>query len=86
MFCRLGSLDERRPVAVGHYLVLAFQCLEHFLACDKLPGLGLLRLLHYLHLAEQHVAHLLGRGYVELFAGQTVYAPLDVFHAGGKFF
>ena len=50
---------------VGHDGGFAPQLLQHFLAGDELSFLGLAGLLHQLHLVEQHVAHLLGRGDVE---------------------
>ena len=58
--------------------------LQHLLGCDVLSGLGLLRLLHNLHLAEQHLAHLLRRGDVELVSGEPVYVLLYLVHTLGE--
>ena len=63
---------------------LGAQLLQHLLGCYVLTGLGLLRFLHYLHLAEQHFAHLLRRGDVELVTGELVDALLYLLHALGE--
>ena len=63
---------------------LGAQLLQHLLGCYVLTGLGLLRFLHYLHLAEQHFAHLLRRGDIELVTGELIDALLNLLHALGE--
>ena len=75
----VGAEELLQPAVVenlAHDGVLAAQLLQHLLAGDVLPRLCLLRLLRYLHLAEEYVAHLLRRRYVELLASQSVYLLL----------
>ena len=63
---------------------LRTELLQHLFGCDELSGLGLLGLVHNLHLAEEHLAHLLGRRYVELMSGELVYVLLNLLHAVGQ--
>ena len=42
----------------SYYRVCVTKCTEHLLAGNELSRFRLLRLLHYLHLAEEYVAYL----------------------------
>ena len=69
----------------GHNLAAPAQGLEHLLAGDVLPALGLLGLVNDLQAVEEHLAHLLGRRDVELRAGQAVDRLLHVARPGGEY-
>ena len=58
--------------------------MQHLFGCDELSGLGLLGLVHNLHLAEEHLAHLLGRRDVEFMSCQIVYVLFNLLHAVGQ--
>ena len=64
------SVDIAVGEDVRHDGAFVRQLLEHLLGRDVLACLGFLGLVHNLHLAEEYLAHLLGRRYVELLAGQ----------------
>ena len=64
-----------------HSGVLVLHLCEHLLRGYILSCLGLFGLVNYFQLAEQYVAHLLGRGYIEVLARLGVYFLLYALYA-----
>ena len=80
--------EELFQTSMGENVVddwsLRTELLQHLFGCDELSGFGLLGLVHNLHLAKQHLAHLLGRCYVELVSGELVYVLFNLLNAVGQ--
>ena len=86
----VGAQQLAQAAVVEDFLhdgVFRLQAFEHLLGGDILAfALGLLGFVRHFQLVEEHLAHLLGRGYVEFLARQLVDFLLYLAHAGREVF